>query len=262
MVLALILALTGCKKVEEAPKDLDALAHFFWDEFDAEDERLVDGVANLHDAVNGERLDATEDGTLTPLTHASIGVVGLKNKEPAKAQGLYIAGTYACDLDTLQAILSYPDQAELYSNAYVEYDRTLTTSRQKFLDGSAPDVSWDVRYVASIIGAKFTANITADLRRVSHEESLLGDALVARVWAPKPVVFDKEGTSKNIEQDYQIEVWYERDRGEVVHLYGMWREASFGTGFEIDDDGVQRIMLNNMDAWDRDTEKLCEDGAP
>ena len=42
----------------------------------------------------------------------------------------------------------------------------------------------------------------------------------------------------------------------------MWRQADFGGGFDSEDEGSQRLLLNELIAWDDDTEKLCEEGRP
>ena len=72
----------------------------------------------------------------------------------------------------------------------------------------------------------------------------------------------EEGSDKSMDQDYQLEIYWPRGPGRVVHAYAMWRQADWGSGFTSDDEGVQRILLNNLIAWDDDTEKLCEEGRP
>jgi hypothetical protein len=254
--------LVACKKVEEAPEELDALASYLWTAYDSDEATLADAADNLHQALRGDQLDATEDGLLSPLTRADAQAVGL-DRDPKAAVGLYIAGVMGCTLPELEEILSHPDQDELYPGSYVSYDRKLRSDRDDFLKGRTQEVRWDVTYEASILGAEFEASLTGGLRRVVPAEGVpaVGPVLFGRFHAPAPARFP-EGSARSIDQDYQLEAWYERAPGEVVHFYAMWREADFGGGFTTEDEGIQRIILNNMDAWDKDTVKLCEGGLP
>ena len=64
-----------------------------------------------------------------------------------------------------------------------------------------------------------------------------------------------------MDQDYQLEAYW-TSGGRVVHAYGMWRKASFGTGFDMESESSQRILLNNLLDWDEDTAALCAEGRP
>ena len=75
----------------------------------------------------------------------------------------------------------------------------------------------------------------------------------------QPAAFD-EGSKKSMDQDYQIEAFWERSPGELVHVYGMWRQGDYGAGYTTDSEGVQRLILNGMSSWDDDTERLCAEG--
>ncbi len=49
MLFALTFSILGCKNVDPAPENLDALAHYYWDHFDdADDDAVAGGVLNLH----------------------------------------------------------------------------------------------------------------------------------------------------------------------------------------------------------------------
>ena len=63
------------------------------------------------------------------------------------------------------------------------------------------------------------------------------------------------------EQDYQIELFWERAPGELVHAYGIWREMNVG-GLSAEDEGFVNVTLNNMVDWDEQTVALCAEGRP
>jgi hypothetical protein len=254
----------GCKAVDAAPKELDDLIHFFWNEFENEDEAiLAEALVNLNKAVDGRTFEDVMDGTLSPLSDGDMKVVELKGMKPAKAQGLFIANVLQCNREQMLAVLTHKHQDELY-DTYNSYERNFFSSRSDFLDKSADSLDWDVTYGAAILGADFTSFAFSGLRRINkidNEASPFGDVYLARTWAPVPFEF-QDNSNKTISQDYQIEVFYPRAPGEMVHVYGMWREADFGIGFSTDDEGVQRIALNNMAGWDTKTEENCLENRP
>lgn len=264
LALSLLVALTGCKKVEPAPAELDELFHFVWPKFDVgTPEELHEAVVNMHDAVDGNTLDEATDGSLTRLSATDAAVVGVLDRDPVLAAGIFIANVIDCDFELLQDILAYPSQDELYTGVYDHYQRAYTTSRNAWLDRSGAELTWDLDYSASIISSSYDASARGKLRRIERiddELSPFGDIVLARAYLPEPATFKSDGRS--LDQDYQLELYWERRPGEVVHTYAMWRQADFGSGFTSEDEGVQRILLNNLVDWDDTTAEICEEGLP
>ena len=116
-----------------------------------------------------------------------------------------------------------------------------------------------VSYSATILGTSYTADLLSGVRRIP-ELSPFGPALVTAAWLTGPADFDSD--SKSMDQDYQVEIYYERSPGEILHAYGVWREADFGSGFTSNDEGVQRLLLNSLADWDDTTVELCAEGRP
>lgn len=259
-----LLATLGCKKVDPAPRELDALLHWFWTEYsEGTDEELAEGIANLYDAVDAANFEELSDGSVSKLTKDEAALVGVTDRNPADASGVYLVNSYACTLGKLQPILLHKAQDELYDGIYDRYERDYTSSRADFEDRVTTTMGWEVEYDASLLGASYTANIVGGLRflpALDDELSPHGPAMLARTHMPQPAEFESDNKSQD--QDYQIEIWVKRKSGELLHVYGLWRQADFGSGFTSDDEGVQRILLNNLAAWDDDTEVLCAEGRP
>ena len=136
-------------------------------------------------------------------------------------------------------------------------------SREDFLAEQVDELTWDLEYTSTILGTTYTAKSKSGLRRVPEIDDELtpwGPVVFARAYMPKPAQFESE--KKSQEQDYQLEMYWEREKGEIVHVYGLWRQADFGSGFTSEDKGVQRILLNNLIDWDDTTADLCENGLP
>ncbi len=263
-VVPVLLIAAGCRRIEPAPEALDDLLHFLWTELneDADDARLAEGVVHLDAAVRARRVDGPEDGTVTPLTPAEAALVGVTDRDPRDAAGVFLVNRFACDLDTLAAVLTYPDQDAIYEGVYDDYARTFHGDRDAFLAGG-DRLGWTLTYTSSSLVGTYTASAEALIRRVPDLDEVLtpwGPVLFARTYMPEPAVFTNEG--KSMPQDYQLEVYWERDRGEILHVYALWRQASFGAGLTSDDEGVQRILLNNLADWDRTTEATCAEGLP
>lgn len=260
----LLLAVCGCRNIDPAPVELDELLHYLWTQVDeGDDETLAEGIRNLDAAIGAKAIEDVEDGTITHLSKEEAALVGISDRNPADAPGVYLTNRYLCTRPDLEAILAYEDQAVIYTGVYDAYSREYTSSKADFLDESADRLTWDLEYTSTILGATYTAKSKGMLRRVpdlGREETPWGPVVFARTYMPKPAVFDTD--KKSQEQDYQLEMYWERDKGEIIHVYGLWRQADFGSGFTSEDEAVQRILLNNLADWDDTTEALCAEGLP
>ncbi len=249
----------SCKAPEAAPKDLDGLVHYFWDGYEgAEDADLADAAANLMAATDGRTRTEVLDGTISALDAGQVAAVGIEGQAAADAQGVFLVNVFACGLSRLEELLLAKDQDVLYEGVYDRYSRTYTSSRAEYESREVTTMRWDVEYDATILGASYTAWMDGGLRAVpgqGEDASPWGEFIVQRTFMARPAAFENDG--KSLEQDYQIEVYIERSPGEILHVYGLWREADFGAGFTSEDEGVQTIMLNNMKGWDDDTAALC-----
>lgn len=253
----------GCKKVEAAPAELDALFHWFWARADeGDDETLAGGLVNLHRAVDGGALDEPFDGTVTDLEQADADLVGV-DADPTLAAGIFLVNPFPCGWDQLEQILSFGAQDQLYTGIYESYRRDFTVSRDAWLAGDEPVLRYDLAYTSKVLSSEYTAEIDGSIRRVPDlgEATPHGRFLVQRSVMPEPGVFE-EGSNKTMDQDYQLEVFWSPRPGQVVHAYAMWRQADWGAGFDSDNESAQRILLNNLLDWDADTVKLCEEGRP
>lgn len=253
-----LVLLVACKPVRPAPEDLDGLQHWFFDNYEAaDDEQMAEAIALLHAEVDGDALEASSDGTATDLLDEQIAWSGRDDVDPEAAAGSTLVNPFACDVETLAALLAYVDQNALYG-IYDAYDRLYTSDFAAWESGESSTLTWEVDIAATLLGAEYTEHIEGGLRRVPTE---FGTAIVSRTWMTEDAVF-REGSAKEWPQDWQIEVYYPVTDDRIVHLYGMWREMRLGSGLSTDDEGVLRIILNNLVDWDDKTEELCLAGAP
>jgi len=261
MLLLALTLLPGCKKVEPAPEELDALLHYTWQKYDdGLEEELANAIVNFDDAVEGGELDPP-DGSVTDLSDDEIALVGVTDRPASDAAGLFMTNRFACSMKQLEEILSYGDQNELYDGVYESYARDFDGNRSEWLKTDAERLDYTIRYTSKIpvLGGEYDAVAKGALRQVPTE---FGRAIVQRSYMPEPADFGPDEDKKYVDHDYQLEVYFDAGGGEVVHVYGMWRSALYGGTLDTDNSALQRTMLGNMFDWDDNTEKLCEEGRP
>ncbi len=270
---ALVFA-TACS-VEEAPTDLDSLFHWFWTHYDEEisedvsteydggsDTEIALGVINAHEVVDGDHVAEAEMGLLSDFSRAEMDLVGMRDTaDPAVPDGMYVVNAFVCSLDELRAILVRQDQDQLYEDNYDSYDRSYTSDYGDFASGESSTITWTVDMEAEwMAGATYTETLHGGLRwipEVDEETSPWGPILMARTWMPDEAEFDNDDFY--FTQDYQIEVFWERAPSQIVHMYGLWRQAGFGD-LSTDDETIAYNILGALADWDDTTAEICADG--
>jgi len=249
----------ACRGPDSLPEDLDGLIHYAWSDWeDASDADLLELAGRLDGVVSDEELSEILEGSLSPLSLEDVQAVGIE-RDPAGAQGLLMARDFACDFGRLEEILIDVEQDELYEGSYDRYERSYTTDVDAWTQGESNQVEWEVEYDANLLGTEYTASVIGGMRRVRGlpaDVSECGTALLGRFYLPEPAEFD-EGSSKTLDFNFQVEIFYEAEPGRIVHFYATWQQSEIGAGLTSDTDGVQSVILTSMADWDSQTEKLC-----
>ena len=252
----LTLTLAGCRKLEPAPKALDDLFHYLWQNYDeGEDEQLAEAFVNLDKAVDGG-VELME-GQVSTLTRDEIGLVGLDHADPSKAQGIFLVNRVDCTLAQITKLVTNPDQDGLYEGTYEQYERTRTGEMNALRQGEVDVADWDVWFQVKLLGIVYEADLEEGARRtpeIDAEASPFGPTLVTRRFMTGPATFEKPDYT--YPQDWRLEAYYEVKPGVVVHAAAMWREADFGA-IQSSDEGVQRLVLNGMQDWDETSSAHC-----
>jgi hypothetical protein len=272
--------LSGCKAVQEAPQDIDAVLHDAWGLYvEGSDDDLAVvalGLATL-DELDIEALSQNAmDGTQRRLTPEQLSVVQLfapedddgtwSTPDPATARPLYLLNVFDCTRPRLERVLSALDQNAQY-DAYDAYERAYTSSIEDF-EAGASTITWEAEATASNLATgSYNELLLGGLRRVPMPEldgehplaDVLTDPsfLLARTWIPFPADTERDGVS--FEQDYQLELYLPWGDTKMLHLYGMWRELAISGIGDMEGDGLARITLNNLASWDDTTEQLCSE---
>jgi hypothetical protein len=263
VVLATVLLLGGCRKVVDAPTDVDGVMHDWWTGYDDDDAARASAAINAHSVTGMATIEPPVDGKVTDLVSADLALVGMDDRDPSLGTGMFLLNRFPCTLDALAPILVALNQDELYDGAYDSYERTYTSDADAWSRRDAPRLTWDIALTSSYIGSTFDETLKGEIRRIpdlGDDASPFGEILIQRTWMPEPAVF--ESGNKSFPQDYQIEVYYEMEPGTIAHYYGIWRQIDMGGGLDNNSDAVIGIILNNLADFDDGTAEICAAGGP
>jgi len=262
-LLLLPLIANGCKPVDPAPDDLDGLFHYVWEKYDQGlDEEIAEAVVNAHHAVDADDLEEVVDGSLEdPFTREDMDVVGMRDDaDPDELAGMYLVNRIDCTLAEVEDIITRLNQDELYTGNYEDYDRQYTSDLDDYLAREATHLTWDVDIRAEFFaGAMYEEFIHGGVRYTPSMDAVSphGPVVIARTWMPDEAEFENDDFY--FTQDYQLEIYYEPDPGDVVHLYALWRYSGW-LDADTNSDTLVRGILNALYDWDVRTEELCATG--
>jgi hypothetical protein len=263
VLLAPLAACLNNAPVEAAPTDFDGNVHFLWENYDSgSDKTIVDAVNKLHTIVQGATRADAKMGGITHLSKSDLMPVKMPlTTDPSAARGMYLINEFACTMDKIVSITIALHQDTQYPSAhYDSYTRTYTSDASAFSAGTSPTLTWSANIGASLIDAKFTETASGGVRKVTPPSddptSFGGPILMARTWLPNPAVFEQSGPI--FDQDYQLEVYYERSAGQMIHVYPLWRHMAIpSAGLSTNDDSVVNLITNDLQSWDMQTAALC-----
>lgn len=228
--------------VHDAPRELDALLHYFWEEFESPPAIIQPAVTNLHIALSGDDLASRRDGNLKDLEPSSILRLAIDSKpNSSNASGFFMARKFECDFAQLEKISYWIDQKSLYGSAYEKYTRQHTSDLDSYLNRNVDTLTWNSEYTTQIGAATFTAQNRNTMRYVEGPSDL-GPILLRRSWLP---ITAEASSGSSFRQDYQLEIYYRRADGKIVHAYAVWRDMNVG-GITDEQDFFASIMIDQM----------------
>jgi hypothetical protein len=208
-------------------------------------------------------LDAAVEGEIHRLVAGDIDELELRNeRDPASARGLLFVNRFPCDRATMETLLTHNNQNAIYE-AYEDYERTFRGDREAWRAGGIDVLDWTGTIEAKIpLVGTYVYDFITEVRRLPIPDThpSAGEvALLIRSYMVAPAVWDREGPA--MDQDYQVEVFLPFE-GDIIHIYGFWRDMDLGTLGTMDSEGVARITFDQLIKWDRTTAQTCLDGVP
>ena len=227
-----MLFIFGCQKIEPAPKDVDGLAHYLWQNFDGEvDDSLAEGIINLHQTIDADNLSEIQKGSISALTQEEINLVGKDNQDASLLNGVYFANIIPCSVEFAEQSIYATNQDELHPGDYVRYDRSYTsdfeayTEREEFalnLGNQLPEETGLA--IAMKFGWIRLCGMFRAFKTLKIQKSIWGPAFLSRGVLREVAYFDEDSTDRGMFQDFQLEVYWPRAPKETVHFYFIWRE--------------------------------------
>ena len=252
----------ACKKIEPAPTDIDDLSHYLWQHLDdEEDDALVEGIINLHNAIDGDHLEEIQKGSVTALKQDELNMVGKSHQDASKLSGVYFANIINCSLDFAESSIYALNQDELHPDDYIRYDRKYVSDFEAYTNRETNILEWETNYEVSGFGYSYDAYLDSNMRYVmdvSNDEHDLGSAFFSRGILREPAYFDEDSTKRGMFQDFQMEVYWARKPKELVHFYFIWREMVMFGDVDFSSETAQKFVLDGLSDWDKDMEERCQ----
>jgi len=252
----------ACKNIEPAPTDIDDLSHYLWQHLDdEEDDALVEGIINLHQAIGADSLDEIQKGSVSALTQDELNMVGKSNQDASKLNGVYFANIINCSIDFAESSIYALNQDELHPGDYVRYDREYVSDFEAYTNRETNILQWETNYEVEGLGYSYDAFLDSNMRYVadvSNDEQDLGSAFFSRGMLREPAYFDEDSTDRGMFQDFQMEVYWARKPKEVVHFYFIWREMVMFGEVDFSSETAQSFVLDGLADWDKDMEERCQ----
>ena len=257
-------ALASCgSSAPHAPDKIADLMPYFWKSWDAAPQaQMAEAVVNLGYATTEVTAGHPMKAELDSMTADGIAGLGLSDRDPGKTAGLLIVNVFKCTLPQVEKILIDLDQIRMYPSQYDSYSRAYTDSHDNYLARKQETLHW-VADITSTHLYTMSEELLGGMRFVPDQgngKSPFGPALIGRTLMPSPALFGDPSNEWN--QDYQVEVYFEREPNRIVHAYATWREVHLPLNFESGKPFYTSQSLDNMVSWDQMTEDACSAGKP
>jgi hypothetical protein len=250
--------------VEAAPPDLGVLLRWFFAHYDTgTDEEVREklyGVDTLIQKAAEERAGAFPvQVTMEDMAAEDLKEIGLDSNDPTLGAGMLLVSEITCSLEEMEKITIATNQSELFPGMHLSYKRTYTSSYQDFLAHTAPKVGWRTDLSIDLERAIYESTLTGSGRYVLKGSPTGAPVFMSRTYLPQPAKFTKGDGA--FDQDYQIEIFFERAPGKTLHIYGIWRQFRLES-ITTDSPLYRSIVLGNLVDYDVRQGKICRDHAP
>lgn len=259
----LFVLLLACEpELEPAPADIDGVSHWLWVNFEtADDASLDDAIDKAYKAADFDHFSEHYRGLLSDLTSAELAGVGMEDRDPKPAQGMYFVNMFDCDLAKMNEILYAKDQDVMYPEVYDTYTRSYTSDLAAYTAGESNTITWDLSYQATPLpSASYVAHSKGGLRYLGHDPEIAlshGPVVMQRIYMPQPAEYLDTDANEFL-FDFQIELYIQSAPGRIAHFFPIWRHLAFnGVGASTDDNWVIDTIIDALIDWDTRSQELC-----
>lgn len=219
------LAITGCKKPPEAPKELNDLSTFLYREWDNEDPAVMEvGMDNLHAYLKKQDLSAgilDRSWELESPTKDDISDIAYpKDADPKNTLGVAVGYESLWPIEDHATLQTESDQLAAEPSAKV-YERTFPDDKDPlcFVDQTCDPLVTvnDIERQNLLMSVSMV--LYKDFRWVETEQ---GPAFISRSWLEESV--DGESGSSRIVQSYSVDAWIPKGKT-AWRFQTLWSES-------------------------------------
>ena len=178
-------ALVGCKGPPDAPKELEELATFLFENTrDGSDEELAAGLENLVDWLDDGYAEAHEGYRIDQLSQASVDALDHRSFNLNGLVGASVASRIQHRIKPVVRVLVDGDATKVYGDTYIEYKRVWDTDADCHTDR---DCLWGEASVTSLADYGITEVASSYRAEFRWVETAYGWAHLHRTWLLEPI---------------------------------------------------------------------------
>lgn len=249
----LLLVLTGCKKVPEAPKEFNQLCGYLFEhQWDDDQEELGAGLDRMATWLDDKwDPDEQSDGfTVDKLSEEAMDALDDKNRSTKGQVGLSLPTiSKHAVIESTYGLVSV-DQDEVYPGTYSEYSRDYLSGPDCFIDLSCDRMEAE-EWMTSEFGFGLSSRSHSFNQYVWVEMSE-GDAMVHRNWQVDPP--DVSDLLPAVDEQTYLNIFIPKGKS------GAWRVQAQWTVYDPDEsvpeDTAKRLVVNffedshdTLEAW-------------
>ncbi len=256
-ILPITLAITGCKKPPEAPKELSELSTFIYREWDNEDPEVMEvAVSNLRDFLKKQDLEAgilDRSWELTSVTVDDVSDIPYPEEaDPQDTLGVSVSYLSQWPVDDAAKLQLETDQLPAEPTAKV-YERSFPDDAKPrcFLDQSCNPLATVNDIERQNLLMSISMVLYKDFRWIETDHGL---AIVSRSWLDQR--WEGESGKSSIEQSYSIDAWL--PAGKTTWRYQtLWSESEVAGASDATTMATLKSSINKaMESADDAIEEL------
>lgn len=243
-----LVGFTGCRKVEEAPKEYESAVAYLFEHFDAEDPALLAETVDYLDGwLVGSDLASAEEGlSISNLPKSAVNNLEGHSHKVSGLEGVSLATKSRYPTCTLMEALTQYSFARMMPDVYITYDREFDEGQDCI---AAMDCMWAEGSVYSVADWGLLGEVTAD-RRIEFRwvETEAGWAFLQRWWLTE--VSTGTRLDLTIDDQYYVGVNFPDGNGSR-RIHASWLTMEMSTGDASS--GASNQLIKN---WKKDADDL------
>jgi len=216
--LVLLLAVSGCKRPDDAPEDLDALcAYLFAHHPDDDPDALVAGLVELEEWFEISWVDG-EGYVINPLSEQAVDQVDEVDRSAVDMTGVAVGTVSSHDLDDAVRAWAATDQDVVYPKMFSWYEREYVGDVDCFMDRDCLRLEAEERYESKFaLGLKTEVHGYNQYRWVELDR---GWGMVHRFWMMEPP--NANSQFLEVDEQFYMNVVVPAQGGGHWRMQSMW----------------------------------------